>query len=109
MPSTPLSLIQNLDLPKSVTNAHDITDPIRWAILQELDKPRAPREIALKLGVKTGMVVYHLKRLQELGVVETTDPVREEGARGKAPLAWRRKNFTAAIVVTPTSILVREE
>ena len=79
----PVDSLQNDPLTIEDDRAGIITDPLRWRILEILGAGKSIEEISEKLDVTDARVLYHVRRLAEMGVVVLED----EAATG--PRDWR--------------------
>lgn len=75
--------------------ANVLVDPLRWRILEILGKGKSVAEISQTLDVTDARVLYHLQRLEQIGVVH----LEEEGAD---PQEWRCLPAAGAIRIRET-------
>lgn len=86
--------------PKSV---RAISNPIRYAALEELferQKPRTATQIARVVGVSPSVMSYHLRELGKIGIVHKTTAVRD--AR-ECPWAPSARHYRVAVSAEPRS------
>jgi DNA-binding transcriptional ArsR family regulator len=70
--------IKNIDDPRYVKA---MSHPLRVRILAMLDERKAsPNQLAGWLGASLGTVAYHVRTLQQLGLIELVDETRVRGA-----------------------------
>jgi DNA-binding transcriptional ArsR family regulator len=70
--------IKNIDDPRYVKA---VSHPLRVRILAMLDERKAsPNQLAGWLGASLGTVAYHVRTLQQLGLIELVDETRVRGA-----------------------------
>lgn len=74
-------------------------DPIRTRILQELSRPASATQIAVRVGLPRQKVNYHLRSLEEHGLIELAEE------RKKGNVIERVMRATAAsYVITPAAL-----
>jgi DNA-binding transcriptional ArsR family regulator len=85
--------IKNIDDPRYVKA---MSHPLRVRILAMLDERTAsPNQLAGWLGASLGTVAYHVRTLEQLGLVELVDETRVRGAVEHHYRARERPNVTA--------------
>jgi DNA-binding transcriptional ArsR family regulator len=85
--------IKSIDDPRYVKA---MSHPLRVRILAMLDERKAsPNELAGWLGASLGTVAYHVRTLQQLGLIELVDETRVRGAVEHHYRAKARPNLTA--------------
>jgi DNA-binding transcriptional ArsR family regulator len=85
--------IKNIDDPRYVKA---MSHPLRVRILAMLDERRAsPNQLAGWLGASLGTVAYHVRTLEQLGLIELVDETRVRGAVEHHYRARARPNVTA--------------
>ena len=91
--------IKNIDDPRYVKA---MSHPLRVRILAMLDERKAsPNQLAGWLGASLGTVAYHVRTLQQLGLIELVDETRVRGAvehhyRSKARPAINEEGWASA-------------
>jgi DNA-binding transcriptional ArsR family regulator len=86
--------IKNIDDPRYVKA---MSHPLRVRILAMLDERKAsPNQLAGWLGASLGTVAYHVRTLEQLGLIELVDETRVRGAVEHHYRARQRPNVTAA-------------
>ena len=91
--------IKNIDDPRYVKA---MSHPLRVRILAMLDERKAsPNQLAGWLGASLGTVAYHVRTLQQLGLIELVDETRVRGAvehhyRSKARPAVNEEGWASA-------------
>jgi DNA-binding transcriptional ArsR family regulator len=91
--------IKNIDDPRYVKA---MSHPLRVRILAMLDERKAsPNQLAGWLGASLGTVAYHVRTLQQLGLIELVDETRVRGAvehhyRAKARPTISEEGWAAA-------------
>jgi DNA-binding transcriptional ArsR family regulator len=84
--------IKNIDDPRYVKA---MSHPLRVRILAMLDERKAsPNQLAGWLGASLGTVAYHVRTLQQLGLIELVDETRVRGAVEHHYRAKARPNVT---------------
>ena len=71
--------MQEVHLIEDTEKAGELLKPIRVEILSLLSEPRSCPEIAKRLGLSTQKVNYHVRILQEAGMVNLIDERRNRG------------------------------
>jgi DNA-binding transcriptional ArsR family regulator len=85
--------VQAIDDPRFVKA---MSHPLRVRILAMLDERKAsPNELAGWLGASLGTVAYHVRTLEQLGLIELVDETRVRGAVEHHYRARERPNVTA--------------
>ena len=85
--------IKNIDDPRYVKA---MSHPLRVRILAMLDERKAsPNQLASWLGASLGTVAYHVRTLEQLGLIELVDETRVRGAVEHHYRARERPNVTA--------------
>jgi DNA-binding transcriptional ArsR family regulator len=85
--------IKNIDDPRYVKA---MSHPLRVRILAMLDERKAsPNQLAGWLGASLGTVAYHVRTLEQLGLIELVDETRVRGAVEHHYRARARPNVTA--------------
>ena len=85
--------IKNIDDPRYVKA---MSHPLRVRILAMLDERKAsPNQLAGWLGASLGTVAYHVRTLEQLGLIELVDETRVRGAVEHHYRARERPNVTA--------------
>jgi DNA-binding transcriptional ArsR family regulator len=85
--------IKSIDDPRYVKA---MSHPLRVRILAMLDERKAsPNQLAGWLGASLGTVAYHVRTLQQLGLIELVDETRVRGAVEHHYRAKARPNVTA--------------
>jgi DNA-binding transcriptional ArsR family regulator len=85
--------IKHIDDPRYVKA---MSHPLRVRILAMLDERKAsPNQLAGWLGASLGTVAYHVRTLQQLGLIELVDETRVRGAVEHHYRAKARPNVTA--------------
>jgi DNA-binding transcriptional ArsR family regulator len=85
--------IKNIDDPRYVKA---MSHPLRVRILAMLDERKAsPNQLAGWLGASLGTVAYHVRTLEQLGLIELVDETRVRGAVEHHYRARQRPNVTA--------------
>jgi len=85
--------IKNIDDPRYVKA---MSHPLRVRILAMLDERKAsPNQLAGWLGATLGTVAYHVRTLEQLGLIELVDETRVRGAVEHHYRARKRPNVTA--------------
>jgi DNA-binding transcriptional ArsR family regulator len=85
--------IKNIDDPRFVKA---MSHPLRVRILAMLDERKAsPNQLAGWLGASLGTVAYHVRTLEQLGLIELVDETRVRGAVEHHYRARQRPNVTA--------------
>jgi DNA-binding transcriptional ArsR family regulator len=85
--------IKNIDDPRYVKA---MSHPLRVRILAMLDERKAsPNQLAGWLGASLGTVAYHVRTLEQLGLIELVDETRVRGAVEHHYRARTRPNVTA--------------
>jgi DNA-binding transcriptional ArsR family regulator len=85
--------IKNIDDPRYVKA---MSHPLRVRILAMLDERKAsPNQLAGWLGASLGTVAYHVRTLEQLGLIELVDETRVRGAVEHHYQARERPNVTA--------------
>ena len=85
--------IKNIDDPRYVKA---MSHPLRVRILAMLDERKAsPNQLAGWLGASLGTVAYHVRTLEQLGLIELVDETRVRGAVEHHYRARARPNITA--------------
>jgi DNA-binding transcriptional ArsR family regulator len=85
--------IKNIDDPRYVKA---MSHPLRVRILAMLDERKAsPNQLAGWLGASLGTVAYHVRTLEQLGLIELVDETRVRGAVEHHYKARARPNVTA--------------
>jgi DNA-binding transcriptional ArsR family regulator len=85
--------IKNIDDPRFVKA---MSHPLRVRILAMLDERKAsPNQLAGWLGASLGTVAYHVRTLEQLGLIELVDETRVRGAVEHHYRARERPNVTA--------------
>jgi DNA-binding transcriptional ArsR family regulator len=85
--------IKNIDDPRYVKA---MSHPLRVRILAMLDERKAsPNQLAGWLGASLGTVAYHVRTLEQLGLIELVDETRVRGAVEHHYRARSRPNITA--------------
>ena len=85
--------IKNIDDPRFVKA---MSHPLRVRILAMLDERKAsPNQLAGWLGASLGTVAYHVRTLEQLGLIELVDETRVRGAVEHHYRARARPNVTA--------------
>jgi predicted ArsR family transcriptional regulator len=72
-------IVRDVNLIEDVDKAGELLKPIRLEILSLLDEPRTCPDLARRLGVTTQKVNYHIKVLQESGLVRLVEERRNRG------------------------------
>jgi DNA-binding transcriptional ArsR family regulator len=84
--------IKNIDDPRYVKA---MSHPLRVRILAMLDERKAsPNQLAGWLGASLGTVAYHVRTLEQLGLIELVDETRVRGAVEHHYRAKARPNVT---------------
>jgi len=85
--------VQAIDDPRFVKA---MSHPLRVRILAMLDERKAsPNQLAGWLGASLGTVAYHVRTLEQLGLIELVDETRVRGAVEHHYRARERPNVTA--------------
>jgi DNA-binding transcriptional ArsR family regulator len=85
--------IKHIDDPRYVKA---MSHPLRVRILAMLDERKAsPNQLAGWLGASLGTVAYHVRTLEQLGLIELVDETRVRGAVEHHSRARARPNVTA--------------
>ena len=85
--------IESIDDPRYVKA---MSHPLRVRILAMLDERKAsPNQLAGWLGASLGTVAYHVRTLEQLGLIELVDETRVRGAVEHHYRARSRPNITA--------------
>jgi DNA-binding transcriptional ArsR family regulator len=85
--------VRRIDDPRLVKA---MSHPLRVRILAMLDERKAsPNELAGWLGASLGTVAYHVRTLEQLGLIELVDETRVRGAVEHHYRARERPNLTA--------------
>ena len=85
--------IKNIDDPRFVKA---MSHPLRVRILAMLDERKAsPNQLSGWLGASLGTVAYHVRTLEQLGLIELVDETRVRGAVEHHYRARARPNVTA--------------
>jgi DNA-binding transcriptional ArsR family regulator len=85
--------IKNIDDPRYVKA---MSHPLRVRILAMLDERKAsPNQLSGWLGASLGTVAYHVRTLEQLGLIELVDETRVRGAVEHHYRARERPNVTA--------------
>src|SRR3954466_6863669 len=85
--------IKNIDDPRYVKA---MSHPLRVRILAMLDERKAsPNQLSGWLGASLGTVAYHVRTLEQLGLIELVDETRVRGAVEHHYRARARPNVTA--------------
>jgi DNA-binding transcriptional ArsR family regulator len=85
--------IKNIDDPRYVKA---MSHPLRVRILAMLDERKAsPNQLAGWLGASLGTVAYHVRTLEQLGLIDLVDETRVRGAVEHHYRARARPNVTA--------------
>jgi DNA-binding transcriptional ArsR family regulator len=85
--------VERIDDPRLVKA---MSHPLRVRILAMLDERRAsPNQLAGWLGASLGTVAYHVRTLEQLGLIELVDETRVRGAVEHHYRARQRPNVTA--------------
>jgi DNA-binding transcriptional ArsR family regulator len=85
--------IKNIDDPRFVKA---MSHPLRVRILAMLDERKAsPNQLSGWLGATLGTVAYHVRTLEQLGLIELVDETRVRGAVEHHYRARERPNVTA--------------
>jgi DNA-binding transcriptional ArsR family regulator len=85
--------IKNIDDPRFVKA---MSHPLRVRILAMLDERKAsPNQLSGWLGASLGTVAYHVRTLEQLGLIELVDETRVRGAVEHHYRARQRPNVTA--------------
>jgi DNA-binding transcriptional ArsR family regulator len=85
--------VQGIDDPRFVKA---MSHPLRVRILAMLDERKAsPNQLAGWLGASLGTVAYHVRTLEQLGLIELVDETRVRGAVEHHYRARERPNVTA--------------
>lgn len=85
--------IKDIDDPRYVKA---MSHPLRVRILAMLDERKAsPNQLSEWLGASLGVVAYHVRTLQQLGLIELVDETRVRGAIEHHYRARKRPNVTA--------------
>jgi DNA-binding transcriptional ArsR family regulator len=85
--------VQTIDDPRYVKA---MSHPLRVRILAMLDERKAsPNQLAGWLGASLGTVAYHVRTLEQLGLIELVDETRVRGAVEHHYRARERPNITA--------------
>jgi DNA-binding transcriptional ArsR family regulator len=85
--------IKHIDDPRYVKA---MSHPLRVRILAMLDERKAsPNQLAGWLGASLGTVAYHVRTLEQLGLIELVDETRVRGAVEHHYRARARPNITA--------------
>jgi len=85
--------IKNIDDPRYVKA---MSHPLRVRILAMLDERKAsPNQLSGWLGASLGTVAYHVRTLEQLGLIELVDETRVRGAVEHHYRARERPNITA--------------
>jgi DNA-binding transcriptional ArsR family regulator len=85
--------VQTIDDPRYVKA---MSHPLQVHILAMLDERKAsPNQLAGWLGASLGTVAYHVRTLEELGLIELVDETRVRGAVEHHYRARERPNVTA--------------
>ena len=88
-----MSAITSVDDPRFVKA---MSHPLRVRILARLDERKAsPNQLAGWLGASLGTVAYHVRTLQQLGLIDLVDETRVRGAVEHHYRAKARPNVTA--------------
>jgi DNA-binding transcriptional ArsR family regulator len=88
-----MKAIKNIDDPRYVKA---MSHPLRVRILAMLDERKAsPNQLAGWLGASLGTVAYHVRTLEQLGLIELVDETRVRGAVEHHYRARERPNVTA--------------
>jgi DNA-binding transcriptional ArsR family regulator len=88
-----MKAIKNIDDPRYVKA---MSHPLRVRILAMLDERTAsPNQLAGWLGASLGTVAYHVRTLEQLGLIELVDETRVRGAVEHHYRARERPNVTA--------------
>ena len=88
-----MTTIKNIDDPRYVKA---MSHPLRVRILAMLDERIAsPNQLAGWLGASLGTVAYHVRTLEQLGLIELVDETRVRGAVEHHYRAKARPNVTA--------------
>jgi DNA-binding transcriptional ArsR family regulator len=88
-----MKAIKNIDDPRYVKA---MSHPLRVRILAMLDERKAsPNQLAGWLGASLGTVAYHVRTLEQLGLIELVDETRVRGAVEHHYKARARPNVTA--------------
>jgi DNA-binding transcriptional ArsR family regulator len=88
-----MKTIKNIDDPRFVKA---MSHPLRVRILAMLDERKAsPNQLAGWLGASLGTVAYHVRTLEQLGLIELVDETRVRGAVEHHYRARARPNVTA--------------
>jgi DNA-binding transcriptional ArsR family regulator len=88
-----MKAIKNIDDPRYVKA---MSHPLRVRILAMLDERKAsPNQLAGWLGASLGTVAYHVRTLEQLGLIELVDETRVRGAVEHHYRARARPNVTA--------------
>jgi DNA-binding transcriptional ArsR family regulator len=88
-----MTTIKNIDDPRYVKA---MSHPLRVRILAMLDERVAsPNQLAGWLGASLGTVAYHVRTLEQLGLIELVDETRVRGAVEHHYRAKARPNVTA--------------
>ena len=84
--------IKNIDDPRYVKA---MSHPLRVRILAMLDERKAsPNQLAGWLGASLGTVAYHVRTLEQLGLIDLVDETRVRGAVEHHYRAKARPNVT---------------
>jgi DNA-binding transcriptional ArsR family regulator len=88
-----MKAIKNIDDPRYVKA---MSHPLRVRILAMLDERKAsPNQLSGWLGASLGTVAYHVRTLEQLGLIELVDETRVRGAVEHHYRARERPNVTA--------------
>ena len=88
-----MKAIKNIDDPRFVKA---MSHPLRVRILAMLDERKAsPNQLAGWLGASLGTVAYHVRTLEQLGLIELVDETSVRGAVEHHYRARERPNVTA--------------
>jgi DNA-binding transcriptional ArsR family regulator len=88
-----MKAIKNIDDPRYVKA---MSHPLRVRILAMLDERKAsPNQLSGWLGASLGTVAYHVRTLEQLGLIELVDETRVRGAVEHHYRARERPNITA--------------
>lgn len=88
--------VEVIDRPESATLA---LDPVKARLLRQLDVPGSAASLAAKLGLARQKVNYHLRALEEHGLVEPVEERQWGGLTERLVVATAR-----SYVVSPTAL-----
>ena len=78
--------------------ADAITDPFRWQILETLGSGKSIATMAQELSVTDARILYHLRHLEQTGIVRLEDEVADP--RELVLLADGRQNTLSQVATT---------